>query len=414
VKTYVYPFHPTKAQEAVLHEWLYLCQQLYNAAFEHRREAYRKQHKTVSFYEQKRELKDIRRADARYVAVPHHVLANPLLCLDLAYKAFFRRVKQGDRGGYPKFKRLDQYNTITLTFDHGRSQIVGEGRSARIHVPKLGLVKFNKYRAYTGKPKQFNVTRLSTGKWQLALVCETDVVPKKMLRPDTRVLGIDLGHGDDNLVVTTDPNIRVTNERFFKRSQNLLATRQQRLSRKQRGSNTRQRAKELVAKTHAHVKNQRREHARNVAKLLFTDHDVVVYEELNIKGLAQGRFSKSVNDAAWGQIIRCIQLKADDLGKRAVGVDPRGTSQRCSSCGHVPTVKKTLADRSHACGACGFTVDRDVNAALNIKALGLSVVRSLAEAQNCVKSYWYSEGPPCESGLTLVGCLSHEADDDDG
>lgn len=155
----------------------------------------------------------------------------------------------------------------------------------------------------------------------------------------------------------------------------MLAQRQQVLARKKRGSSSRAKQKKLVARTYEHIRNQRLDFARKLAVFLFSRYDLIAYEDLNIRGMLGGYLSKSILDAAWGVLIHSLVCKAEEAGKYAVAVDPRGTSQRCSNCGATPAVKKTLADRVHSC-ACGPPMGRDHNAARNIDALGLSVLEA--------------------------------------
>ncbi len=108
---------------------------------------------------------------------------------------------------------------------------------------------------------------------------------------------------------------------------------------------------------------------------LFSRYDLISYEKLNISRMVHGNLAKSIHDAAWGLFIHSLNCKAEEAGKWAIGVDPRGTSQRCSRCGKVPEVRKTLADRVHYCD-CGPPMDRDFNAACNIDALGLSALEA--------------------------------------
>lgn len=145
------------------------------------------------------------------------------------------------------------------------------------------------------------------------------------------------------------------------------------LARKKHGSKSRAKQKALVAKAHQHVQNQRLDFARKLAVTLFKAYDLVSYEDLNIRGMLGGYLSKSVLDAAWGVLVHALVCKAEEAGKWAVAVDPRGTTQRCSRCSDTPKVKLTLRDRVHYC-TCSPPMGRDHNAARNIDALGLSVL----------------------------------------
>jgi putative transposase len=153
------------------------------------------------------------------------------------------------------------------------------------------------------------------------------------------------------------------------------------LARKKKGSSSRTRQKRLVAKAHLHVHNQRLDLARKLAVQLFRRFDLVSFEDLNITRMIGGNLAKSIHDASWRLLTHALVCKAEYAGKHARGVDPRGTTQRCSRCENVPAEKLTLSDRVHPCRCSPETppLDRDHNAALNIDALGLSVVESSHE-----------------------------------
>ena len=364
VRAFCYPLKPNKAQERVLLQWLSACQQIYNAALEEKRDAYRKQGVNVSRYTQQKELTEVRAQDPLFEAIPVDVLRSPLFRLDRAYTAFFRRVKVGQKPGFPRFRARDRYDS----FSFFKPSIRGD----RVLIPKLGHVKMSLYRPLRGTPKEVHVRRTASG-WSISIVC--DLGPAQPVVVDVeKIVGIDVGLKSLAVLSTGDA---IENPRFFREGEALLARRQRALSTKKRGSQSRQRAKRLVGRAYAHVHNQRLDHARKTAKDLFDRFDVVAHEDLNIKGLIEKKdgpnLSKSINDASWRLLTQCLKSKAEEAGKMAVSVDPRGTTQRCSRCGVV--VPKTLSDRIHSCSKCGLCLDRDHNAALNIRALGLSVAR---------------------------------------
>jgi len=241
-------------------------------------------------------------------------------------------------------------------------------RSAQVKIPKLGLVNFNQYRPHKGTIKDILVKR-EGDRWFVIFQCDLGTSPETVV-DSTKSVGIDLGLTH---FATLDSGETIENPRFFKAGQELLARRQRALQRKRKGSSSRKRAKILVQRAHAHIKNQRLDHARKLAKSLFSRFDVVCYEDLTIQSMIEGSYlAKSIVDASWSITIHCLKCKAEEAGKLAVGVDPRGTTQRCHACGTV--VPKGLRDRVHDCPECGLIMDRDQNAGCNIKALGLSVV----------------------------------------
>jgi putative transposase len=367
IRTFRYPLRPNKAQEAVLDVYLWRCQQLYNAALEQRRDAYQKQGKTLSWVDQFKDLTELRQGDADFGAVPAKILRSALKRLDLAYQAFFRRLKTGEKPGFPRFRGRDRFKSFSLMF---APSING----SKILVPKLGHVRFHEYRPIKGKPLDASIRKDSTGKWWVGIQCDLGEPPAK-LKPVSHV-GVDVGLTS---FATLSTGEHIDNPRYFRALESLLAKRQRSLSLKKRGSKSRGHAKKLVARAHEHIKNQRLDFVRKLAVSLFSRFDLVSYEDLNIRGMVHGNLSKSIYDAAWGLLGHALACKAEEAGKWAVTVDPRGTSQRCSRCGALPLLRKTLADRVHFC-SCGPPMDRDENAACNIDALGLSAVEGGREA----------------------------------
>ncbi len=361
IRTFKYHLRPNKAQAATLDVYLWRCRTLYNAALEQRRDAYRRQRRTLSYYDQIKDLTELRQSDPEFRVVPATILRSALKRLNLAYKAFFRRIKAGGKPGFPRFKAKDRYDSFSF--------LVAPTISGRqILVPKLGYVRFREYRPIQGIPLDATIRRDPTGKWWVSIQCNTGEAPAKAI-PKTHV-GVDVG-----LIhfATLSNGESVHNPRFFKKGEEVLAKRQQALALKKRGSLSRKRAKKLVAKAHARIHNQRLDFVRKLVVDLFSRFDLISYETLNIKGMVHSNLARSIYDASWGLFAHALNCKAEEAGKWAVGVDPRGTSQKCSRCGKV--CPKTLSDRVHLC-SCGPPMDRDHNAALNIDALGLSALEA--------------------------------------
>lgn len=364
IRTYSYPLKPTRVQEQILNRWLISCQQLYNAALEQRRDAYRKLHKSISLFDQQKQLTELR-TETEWSSIPAEVLRSPLSRLDKAFQAFFRRLKSGDKPGYPRFKSRDRYDS----FSFGTCNPVIVDHS-RVKVPLLGYVKFHRYRQLptNTKIKEVQLKKSRTGCWYVHFVLDLGADPPKVL-PKTSV-GIDLGL---NNYATLSTGEQVPNPRYYRSSEKMLARRQRALARKQRRSSSRNRSRVLVAKAHEHIKNQRKDFIRKTAKELTSKYDFIAHEDLNIKGMVQGKnFGKSVNDASWNYFIQCLRNKAEEAGSWMIGVNPKNTSQMCSRCNQV--VKKSLMERTHSCPVCGLILDRDHNAAINIHTLGLSAL----------------------------------------
>jgi putative transposase len=359
-RTFKYRLHPNRHQESVLEDWRVQCAQLHNAALEQRRDAYRRCGTSLTRYDQHKDLTALRASETEWAAVPKLVLRSALNRLDLAYKAFFRRCRAGQKPGFPRFRAARRYDSFSI----GRAALRGN----RVHVPKLGHVKLNLYRPLAGQIRDVVIRRDVCGKWWACFSCDLGEAPAKVAVAST--VGIDLGLTSFAVLSNGE---HVANPRYLRAAEDRLARRQQALSRKKKGSAARRRARVLVAKAHAAIANQRRDHARKLAAALFSHFDLVAFEALNIAGMVQHpNLSKSISDAAWNTFIVALTCKAENAGKWAVPVNPRGTSQRCSGCGIV--VAKALAERWHSCLHCGLSLHRDHNAAINVLRLGQSRV----------------------------------------
>jgi putative transposase len=359
IRSYRYPLQPTQAQETTLSAWLDRCRWLYNAALQERRDAWQKQHKSITRYDQQKSLTEIRSADAEWAAVPAQVLRSALYRVDLGMRAFFRRCKLGGPPGFPRFRGRDRYDSFGLMGSVRRVD------GNRIKIPKLGAVKFKLYRPIGGKILDVKF-KCEAGRWYVILQCDVGAAPAK--RRPTRTVGIDLGL---TTFATLSTSEKIDNPRHYRMGEDLLAKQQRALQHKRKRSNSRRRAKLLVAKTHLHVRNQRLDFARKLAKDLATRFDLIAHEDLSIRNMVHGNLAKSIHDAGWSLFLHALACKAEEAGVHVVAVDPRGTTQRCSACGDV--VPKGLADRVHDC-PCGLRMCRDLNAAINIQRLGLSLV----------------------------------------
>lgn len=365
IRTFKYPLLPNSRQERVLSGWLELNRQLYNAGLEQRREAYRLRGKTLTYFTQTKELTELRAADERYKTVPVEISRSALRTLHRAFDGFFRRVKAGDKPGYPRFRGRERYDSFNI----GRATV----RSNRVYVPKLGGVKFNRYRDVEGIVRDVTL-RKKNGKWFVCISCDLGEAPQKI--PVAKAVGIDLGL--TSFAALSDGSV-IENPRYFKAGQESLAVRQRKLACKRHGSNSRQRARILVGKSYEHIHNQRLDFSRKLAKELFNRFDLIAYEDLNISAMVQSHLSKSISDASWKIFIGALNNRAENAGRWAVPVNPRNTTKTCSRCGNL--VPKDLSERVHSC-SCGLVLDRDINAAINILALGKSAVAVSAEGSH--------------------------------
>jgi putative transposase len=360
-KTYLYRAKINKQTEANCNKWLDLCRNLYNQSLDQRIKAYKERGKNISVYTQMAQLPELRKSSVEFKAVGSQVLQDVIQRLDKAYKAFFQRVKKGNgKVGFPRFKSKNRYNSFTLK----QSGWKLEGRY--LYIKNVGRFKLFLSRPIEGKIKTITIRRSSTNKWFVSFSC--DDVPVRKLPETTAEIGIDVGI--KHFLVDSQGN-SVKNPKYFRQSEKLLKRRQRSLCRKKKGSNRRNKARLLVAKTHEKVANQRKDFLHKVANAYINRFQTIYIEDLNIKGMVKNRYlSKSIYDSSWGMFFRFLTEKAEGATRQIVKVPPHNTSQVCSGCGE--RVPKSLSVRIHKCPFCNTILDRDHNASLNIFRLGQS------------------------------------------
>jgi putative transposase len=278
-----------------------------------------------------------------------------------AYKNWFDSLagrRKGPRIRHPKPRRKRGRQSIRLTRNgfglHGQ----------RLYVAKVGDIRVQWSRDLSSLPSSVTVIREPDGRYYASFVVERAATP---LPACDREAGIDLGL--TSLAVTSDGEA-ISNPRFYRAAQRRLRRAQRVLSRRQKGSVNRGRARQRVAVVHRKVRDARLDHAHKVALRLIRDNQAVYAEDLAVAGLMRTRLAKSVTDAGWSQLLRCIEEKAARYGRTFAKIGRfEPTSQVCSACG-VKDGLKPLRVRHWTCAACGTVHDRDVNAARNILALG--------------------------------------------
>ncbi|MFC5891069.1 RNA-guided endonuclease InsQ/TnpB family protein [Kitasatospora aburaviensis] len=295
------------------------------------------------------------------------VLQQSLRDLDTAYRNFFDGLKgTRPRTGPPRFKsRKDTRQAVRFTANARWS--VTPGRKLRL--PKIGDLKVKWSRCLPSTPSTVTVVKDSAGRYFASFVVETG--PEEVLPEAGPELGIDLGLG--HFAVLSD-GTKVDSPRFLRRAEERLKKAQRALSRKERGSRNRDKARLKVARAHARVADARREFHHRLSTRLIRENQAVAVEDLAVKGLARTRLAKSVHDAGWSAFTSMLAYKAARYGRTFVKIGRfEPTSQVCSRCG-VKDGPKPLHVREWTCGACGAVLDRDINAAVNVaKAAGLAV-----------------------------------------
>lgn len=364
MKAYRYRIYPNKTTAAIIDETIETCRRHYNSCLAERIEAWVTRGESFTIADQQKSLPQKRNDSVFLQRVFCQVLHDVQRRLDRSYSSFFRRIKAGvEKPGFPRFKGRVYYNSFTYT--QAGFNLAG----SRLNLSMIGEVDINLHRPMEGKIKTLTVTR-KNGAYYACFSCE---VEKEKADLTGKFVGIDLGVR--NFVVTSDDE-KFPGLHAHHQAEKHLRKLQSQRDRKQKGSARRRELNRVIGKTHEEIANIRKDYSHKIARHLIEKYDTIFYEKLDIKYLTtqDNKYLRKHNmDAAWGTFVNILKQKAESVeGKKAIGVDPKNTTQLCSNCGEV--VPKTLADRVHRCQYCGIEMDRDLNAAINVLNKGLLIL----------------------------------------
>ncbi len=365
-KSVKYRLRPTKKQEKILTAHSEECRLLYNQLLCVRVQAWQQKHQSLSCYDQIKTMPLMKKQRPEFTQVYSQVLQQVAVRVDLAFKAFFRRVKEraktGEKAGFPRYKGQNRYDSITYPQFSNGCRLDDKG----LRLGKIGCIRIVQHRPLEGMPKSCTLRRTATGKWFVTISCDIGTAPEKT--DAGPAVGIDVGL--DNFAMFSDRE-KIANPRFFRKEEKALAKAQRKWDKVKKASpKKREKARKTVARVHERIRNRRHNFVHQEARKVVNKYGFVATEKLDAKKMQKNRrLSKSISDAAWFLFRHCLEYKAEEAGIGFKPVDPEYTSQDCSSCGHRQ--KKALSDRVHHCKKCGYTTDRDHNAALNILTLGL-------------------------------------------
>jgi putative transposase len=362
VKAYKYKLKPSAKIIAIFESWLALMCELYNAALQERRDAYRINHLSINYTAQANQLPEIKKDRPEFARIHSQVIQNVLKRVEFAFDNFFRRVKEGQRAGFPRFRSRSRYNSFT----YPQSGFSLKGR--KLQLSKIGKVGLHLSRPIEGEIKTCTIKREADG-WYVILAVEE---PKKevALAPKESV-GVDVGI-ESFATLSDDEAAPIENPQYFRQAERDLKKAQRRISRRVKGSKGRKKAVRLLQKKHLKVKRQRRDFHFKEARKLVSQYQSIKVEDLNIRGMVKNHhLAKSISDAGWGQFIMIVIFKAEEAGRTVIKVNPSYTSQDCSRCGHRNRI--TLATRIYRCSRCGLVIHRDRNGAKRIEQKGRAV-----------------------------------------
>ncbi|MFF3892048.1 RNA-guided endonuclease InsQ/TnpB family protein [Streptomyces sp. NPDC001812] len=389
IRAYKFLLRPTARQTVALGEMLRDHCSLYNGAIQERRDAYRHTSKTtVRYGDQSAQLKDIRAFDPeRQGRWSFSSQQATLRRLDKAFAAFFQRVKAGQTPGYPRFKGVGHFDTVTFPKDGDgcRWDSTPHDAQTRVRLQGVGHVRVHQHRPVKGRVKTISIKREGR-RWYVVLSC--DQVPAESLPATGSIIGIDMGVEH---FLTTSDGVHIASPRFLGAVADDLAEAQRHLARfpqrTRRRTKKHRAAARRVARIHAKIRRQRLDHAYKTALALVGDHDVIAHERLNTAGMtrapkpkpdpetpgaflpngsaAKAGLNRSILDAGWGVFLVILAHKAESAGRTVIAVDPRNTSRTCPDCGHVAKENRATQAKFE-CTVCGFAANADHVGATNV------------------------------------------------
>jgi putative transposase len=377
--TYQYRLQPTLLQAATLSHWGELLRRHWNYALGQRLDWLRHTRSQidrcslisepigdipskVDYYSQAADLRETKQLFPEYKEIYADCQQQNLMRLDKSWKRWLIPDKTGKRGGKPRFKK--QGDICSFTFPRVNSPKAGAHLADGI----LKLSKIGEIPVVLHRPipdgfdiKQATIVSKADG-WYVSFAIEDNTVPDSLPIDEIKsAVGIDIGL--EKFLTTSDAQA-VAVPQFYRKAQANLARKQRKLARKEKGSNNYHKQVNKIARLHLHIARQRKDFHYSVAHYLCANYDLIGFEKLNIKGLARTRLAKSILDVAWGAFLNILQAVAVRRGKHTQEVDARSTSIECFNCGE--RVVKDLSVRIHNCPNCEVSIDRDLNASLNV------------------------------------------------
>lgn len=361
-KAYKFRLYPNKEQEILINKTFgcvrFIYNQMLSDKIKHYKEHKEKLNNTPAQY--KKEYEWLKEVDSL-------ALANAQMNLQTAYNNFFRDVKVG----FPKYKSKKR-NRFSYTTNNQRNSICLSNDNKYLKLPKLKMVRVKVHRKVRDNEliKSCTISKTPSGKYYASILVEyeKDII-KKGVKDEAQVVGLDFSMKD--LYYSSEDKI-ANYPRYYRESLEKLVKEQRKLSRKKKGSNNRNKQRIKVAKLHEHISNQRKDFLHKKSRELVNEFDAICIEDLNIKVMSQClNFGKSVHDNGWGMFTTFLSYKSALEGKQLIKIDKWFPSSKlCSECGQIKD-DLSLSDRIYKCD-CGLVIDRDYNASLNIKRVGIT------------------------------------------
>ncbi|PIG94548.1 IS200/IS605 family element RNA-guided endonuclease TnpB [Gloeocapsopsis sp. IPPAS B-1203] len=349
-KAYKFRLYPNKEQSAFLAKCFGCSRFVYNHFLRLTTDVYAESKKSLRYKEWAKLLTGLKSEFEWLKEVNSQSLQQTLKDLEPAFVRFFKKL-----GGFPNFKKKSNRQSFRVP------QHFLIDNNGFLKLPKITPIKMVIHREILGTPKNVTISKTPSGKYYASIVTEQDI-PHAPLNGDK--IGLDLGLKE---FACSSKGEKFENPQYFQKSLRRLHIKQRRVSRKNKGSSNRSKARLVVAKIHEKVANQRQDYQHKISLKLVSENQRISAESLNIKGMVKNRkLAKHLCDVAWGNFLTMLEYKGDIYGCEVHYVDRFfPSSKRCSNCGYIKQ-DLTLSIREWECPECKSFWDRDINAALNL------------------------------------------------
>lgn len=350
LKAYKYRLYPNKEQEQKIAQHFGCVRYVYNWGLERKIKEYQKTKKSPSCFDLCNELIELKSKNEWLKEVNSQSLQMALRNLDNGFTSFFKK-----HNAFPKFK-----NRYTKQSYQCPQRV--EIRNGKIFIPNLKEIKIKLHRNFEGKIKTTTISRSTTNKYYASILVDDgkDLPNKKQIK---NAIGVDVGL---TTFATISTGEKIANPKFLDQSLERLRALQRRLSKKEKDSQNRLKAKHKIALLHEKITNQRKDFLHKLSKRFIDENQAIALEDLNIKGMVKNHnLARHISDSSWGEFVRMLEYKAEWYGSTVVKIGRFQPSSKICSCGWIKQ-DLTLKDRKWTCGVCGLTHDRDVLASQNI------------------------------------------------
>lgn len=370
IKAYKYRLHPNNEQITFFEKSFGCVRFVYNWALNQRIEAYQKDGTRLGWVDSCKRLTELKKQEETkwLCEVANQSLQSSIRNMDSAFTRFFREKK-----GFPKFHSKKQ-GKFSFQLVQGVSI---DFNTHKVKLPKIGEVKFVKNKEFVGKIGTCTVSKTPTGKYYISILVDDGkpMPEKEQIAADTAV-GIDVGIKD--FAVLSNGQV-YSNPKYLEKDEKRLKVLQKRLSRKQKDSKRRERARLAVARQHEKIRNRRVNFIHQVTSRIVRENQTVIIEDLNVDGMLKNHnLAKHIASASWSEFFRQLQYKCDWYGKNLIRIGRFEPSSKMCLCGYI-NKDLTLKDREWHCPHCGRHNDRDLLAAVNIKRFGLQKQNLIGE-----------------------------------